>query len=82
MIPISHELSTPIATLKFSLAGMPASDNKQLFERQIQRLEKVASAVRNPEVDSELIDEAAIKAYIDQTLKRFSGVSIDFDFAF
>ncbi|WP_461790276.1 sensor histidine kinase [Pedobacter sp.] len=79
---ISHELSTPIATLKFSLAGMPASDNKQLFERQIQRLEKVASAVRNPEVDSELIDEAAIKAYIDQTLKRFSGVSIDFDFAF
>jgi two-component sensor histidine kinase len=79
---ISHELSTPLATLKFGLAGMPASDNKQLFERQIQRLEKIASTIRNPEVNSEIINEVAVKEYMDQTSKRFDGVRINFDLSF
>lgn len=79
---ISHELSTPLATLKFGLAGMPESDTKQLFDRQIQRLEKVASSVSNPDVDSELIDQAAIANYIAQIAYRFEGVNINFDLSF
>lgn len=79
---ISHELSTPLATLKFGLAAMPESDTKQLFERQIQRLEKVASSVSNPDVDSELVDRAAIENYMVQNAHRFEGVNINFDLSF
>ena len=80
---IAHELNTPLTTLKFTLASTPASDTKQLLERQIHRLEKVVSSIHNSSSDSELLSKADIDNYVANISKRFDQIklktAIEFD---
>ena len=73
---IAHELNTPLTTLKFTLVSTPDSENKQLLERQIQRLEKVVSTIHNPYSESEVLGKSDIESYFNSITKRFGQVKL------
>ncbi|WP_129716046.1 HAMP domain-containing sensor histidine kinase [Pedobacter sp. SYP-B3415] len=73
---IAHELNTPITTLKFTVAAMPANDSKKLMERQIQRLENVAASVYRGSSDSKLFSLAELEAFTADLQSRFGQVKL------
>lgn len=79
---IAHELNTPLTTLKFTLASTPASETKQLLERQIKRLEKVVSSIHNSSSDSELLSKPDIDNYVANIIKQFDQINLEITVTF
>lgn len=75
---ITHELNTPLTTLKFSLASISTGETKELLERQIQRLERLVSSIHNNSVESDLLTSTDLDNYIIDLEKRFDQMQIGF----
>jgi len=74
---ITHELNTPLTTLKFTLASMPKNENTNLFERQILRLERVVSSIHYTADKSALLNQKDLDDYFIELRQRYGHISFD-----
>lgn len=74
---ITHELNTPLTTLKFSLASIATGETRQLLERQIHRLERLVASIHNNSVESDLLTRTDLDNHIMDLEKRFNQMPIN-----
>lgn len=73
---ITHELNTPVTTLKFALQKIENPDTKSIFFRQIKRMEEITAAVHAQNSDAELVTEDVMNGYLSEVKDRFFHVQI------
>lgn len=73
---ITHELNTPITTMKFLLASKEKNDSKIILERQIQRLQRIVSSVHTVELEHELVTEEELLFFIQKVQQDYSTLQI------
>lgn len=70
---IAHELNTPVTTLKFALPNVENLEIKNVISRQIKRLENISSTIHSQNLESELLTEELLDAYLKELQERFGS---------
>lgn len=73
---ITHELNTPISTMKFLLASQEKGASEIIFDRQIKRLEQIVSFVHTSESSHSLVTEKEIEDYIKAIQQDYPTLQI------
>ena len=73
---ITHELNTPITTMKFLLASKEKNDSEIILERQIQRLQNIVSSVHTSEPTHDLVTEQKLHLFIQQLKQDYPALQI------
>lgn len=68
---ITHELNTPVTTLKFALKNQNSSAENPLINRQIQKIEEIVAGIHHSSTNSVLLSEKMLDGY-------FEKIKIDF----
>jgi K+-sensing histidine kinase KdpD len=73
---ITHELNTPIATMKFLLASKEKGASEIVLERQIQRLQQIVASVHATDSEGELVTENEIQLLIQRLQQDYPTLQI------
>lgn len=73
---ITHELNTPIATLKFLMATKEKNETDEIFDRQIKRLQHIVSSVHSNNIGNDWVSENNIQTLIQKLQKDYPSLTI------
>lgn len=77
---ITHEMNTPIATMKFQLASSPKSDETEFMQRQVGKLEKIVQSIHQSTEKSNLLTKEGAEIILKELQRNYSSTVFNINF--